>query len=228
MTILKSYKNGNAEIELYNDGTRIIQYPDILELDYPLNIDIRVSTRCVFGYNPATGKAVCGFCHESSTTNGVECDYTKLKEKLSDLPRGIELAIGSNEFTDNLYDFLIWCKVKGYVCNLTVNQAHIKRDFFLLKQAIQYGYINGLGVSYRSNQKWDIPEEILEYPNTVFHIIVGIDTVDDILNLKNRGVNKILCLGEKDFGFNTGKVDLNSQIHKEFQHSVWCRLITWR
>lgn len=33
----------------------------------------------------------------------------------------------------------------------------------------------------------------------------------------NKGVNKILILGEKDFGYNSGKVDLNSRKHKEWR-----------
>jgi hypothetical protein len=36
------YNNGNAMIELHGDGTRVIQFENTLELDYPLNIDIRV------------------------------------------------------------------------------------------------------------------------------------------------------------------------------------------
>lgn len=38
------YRNGNADITLYGDGTRIIETDDsILKLDTPLNIDIMVS-----------------------------------------------------------------------------------------------------------------------------------------------------------------------------------------
>lgn len=41
--------------------------------------------------------------------------------------------------------------------------------------------------------------------------------VDDIKELANKGVKKILILGEKDFGYNSGKVDLNSRNHKEWR-----------
>ena len=51
------YKNGNASVEILENGTRIVEYEDSLNLDYPLNIDIRVSTQCSFGYNPKTKKA---------------------------------------------------------------------------------------------------------------------------------------------------------------------------
>lgn len=213
---INSYPNGNSNIRLFEDGTRVIQYEDILQLDYPLNIDIRVSTQCDFGYNPKTGKIFCDFCHESSRTDGNECDYEKLKEKLIGLPRGIELAIGANNVTLNLIGFIWWCKDQGYIVNLTINQGHIKRDEVTLKGMIESGLIKGLGISYRSSLNWRVPDFILNYKNTVFHVIAGIDCVDDVLSLKDKGVKKVLVLGEKNFGFNEGKVDLTTRNHREW------------
>ena len=48
---MKTYQNGNATISIDTDGTRIIQYPsnEQLKLEYPLNIDIRLSNRCPLG-----------------------------------------------------------------------------------------------------------------------------------------------------------------------------------
>lgn len=215
---LATYNNGNAVIEIFDDGTRVITTPDSsFNFDFPLNIDIRVSTKCSFGYNPKTGKSFCGFCHECSKTDGVECDYEALKAKLDGLPEGIEIAVGCNSFTAGLYEFILWCSViKGYIVNLTINQGHLMRDFDGLKHSIECGFIKGLGVSYRSSLPWDIPEYILNYKDTVFHIIAGIDGYNDVLSLKDRGVKKILILGEKDFGFNEGKVDLNSDCHRKW------------
>lgn len=214
--MLRKYNNGNAEISIFKDGSREIEYQDILTLNYPLNIDIRVSSQCSFGLNPKTNKAFCDFCHESATTNGKECDYSSLQEKLKGLPKGIELAIGANNFTENLWNFLYWAKFEGYLCNLTINQGHLRRDLHTICSAIDHDLIKGLGVSYRSTLKFDIPEQVLNYPNTVFHVIAGIDTIDDILFLPEKGVKKVLILGEKDFGFNQGKVNLTTRNHKEW------------
>ena len=215
---LSTYQNGNAIVEIHDDGTRVITTPDSsFNFDYPLNIDIRVSTECSFGLNPKTGKSTCEFCHESSTTEGIECDYDALKEKLVGLPKGIELAIGCNFLTWELFEFIIWCsEANGYVVNLTVNQGHLKRDYPLIKRLVNVGFVKGLGVSYRSSMPWKIPQGVLEYSNTVFHVIAGIDNFNDVLSLKDRGVKKILVLGEKDFGFNAGKVDLTTKCHKEW------------
>lgn len=213
MNNIANYQNGNAIIKLFDNGTRIIEtYDDKLDLDYPLNLDIRVSTSCSFANN------ICKeFCHESAIVNGKDCDYIKLQSKLEILPKGIELAIGCNKLTDNLYEFLIWCYNKGFICNITVNQGHLQRDLQMIEKAINNNYIKGLGVSYRKELKWNVPEFILNYNNTAFNIIIGIDNFKDIESLKNKNVRKIILLGEKDFGFNQNKVDLNSRNHQEWK-----------
>lgn len=210
------YQNGNSFVELHHDGTRVISYEDTLQLEYPLNIDIRVSTKCAFGLDPKTGLSFCDFCHESARTDGDECDYKELQNILYGLPKGIELAIGANEVTVNLCGFIYWCKEQGYVVNLTINQGHIKRDEVTLNTLIKDGLIKGLGISYRSSLNWRIPQSILDYENTVVHVIAGIDSIVDVLSLRDKGVKKVLVLGEKDFGFNSGKVDLTTKEHKEW------------
>ena len=210
------YQNGNSLIELHEDGTRIIQFEDTLQLDYPLNIDIRVSTKCAFGLNPNTGKSFCSFCHESAITNGTECDYKYLREKLEGLPKGIELAIGANDVTVELCGFLHWCKSRDYIVNLTINQGHIKRDETTIKSLIEYNLIKGLGISYRPSLNWRVPQFVLDYEHTVVHVIAGIDSIEDVLLLKDKGVKKVLVLGEKNFGFNEGKVDLTIRSHREW------------
>jgi hypothetical protein len=214
--MLYNYKNGNAMVSIAHDGSRVVEYEDTLQLDYPLNIDIRVSTKCSFGAKADGTPGFCSFCHESTKQNGSECDYLTLRDKLYDLPKGIELAIGANTLTDNLFEFLWWAKCEGYICNLTINQGHLKRDLQLLNKAIEFDMIKGLGISYRGGLKWDVPQELLDYDNTVFHVIAGIDTYAEVEALADKGVKKILVLGEKDFGFNKGNVNLDSRNHKEW------------
>lgn len=211
--MLYKYSNGNAVIQIDEDGTRTIEYENELKLEYPLNIDIRVQTICPLGYNPKTGKTICEFCHESATTDGTECDYDALLNKLSGLPQGIELAIGCNIFTDNLYNFLGECYNRGYICNLTVNQLTINKCEKLLINALDNGYVRGVGISYRNIVEFKIPEFFKQHDNTVIHVITGIDDIDEVMKLD---VKKILVLGEKDFGFNKGKVDLTSNSHRKW------------
>lgn len=218
------YRNGNAVVTLdLRDGTRIIEYPDNepLTLQTPLNIDIRVSTQCPYGYNVETQKSTCAFCHESALVDGQECHYGILQQILMDakLPRGTEIALGVNEVTDNLVQFVKKLYRLGLVVNITMNERYI----------LQYGdqglkqmlpYVFGLGISYRSLQGClSLPDWIADYPHTVIHVINGIDNFDDIkeLGIKYR---KLLVLGEKDFGFNRGKVNLDTPEHKQWKSNI--------
>ena len=211
------YQNGNSTVELHEDGTRVIQFEDKLKLNYPLNIDIRVNKGCSLGYNPTLKVAVCEFCHESATIDGKECDYEPLKEKLKGLPKGIELAIGGNKVTDELCEFLFWCKNQGYVCNLTVNQLHIKQYGEKLKDMMTIGIIKGLGISYRKDYSVDrMDRYFFNHPNVILHVIAGIDDVDDIISLPFK---KILVLGYKTFGF--GVKYYSDTVKQNIQEWVW-------
>lgn len=172
------YKNGNAVVSLdLRDGTRIIEYPDNdgLTLNTPLNIDIRVSTQCPYGYNKYTKQSTCAFCHESALVDGKECDYGVLQQVLMDakLPRGTEIALGVNEVTDNLIKFVKNLWQHGLVVNITMNERYIAEfgDTRLLKLK---PYIFGLGISYRSLQGClSLPDWIADYTHTVIHVING-------------------------------------------------------
>ena len=218
------YRNGNAFVTLdLRDGTRIIEYPDNepLTLQTPLNIDIRVSTQCPYGYNVETQKSTCAFCHESALVSGVECHYGILQKILMDakLPRGTEIALGVNEVTDNLIQFVRNLYRLGLVVNITMNERYILQYGDTgLKQMLPYVF--GLGISYRSLQGCiSLPDWIAEYPHTVIHVINGIDDFDDVkeLGIKYR---KLLILGEKDFGFNRGKVNLDTLEHKQWKSNI--------
>ena len=218
------YRNGNASVWLdLQDGTRIIEYPDNepLTLDTPLNIDIRVSTQCPYGYNTETKKSTCAFCHESALVSGVECHYGVLQQVLTDakLPRGTEIALGVNQITDDLMQFVKNLWKLGLVVNITMNERYIL-EFGDTRLKEMMPYVYGLGISYRSLQGClSLPDWIANYPHTVIHVINGIDDFDDVkeLGVKYR---KLLILGEKDFGFNRGKVDLNTKQHKQWKSNV--------
>lgn len=218
------YRNGNAVVTLdLRDGTRIIEYPDNepLTLDTPLNIDIRVSTQCPYGYDTVTKKSTCAFCHESALVNGVECHYGVLQQVLMDakLPRGTEIALGVNEVTDNLVQFVKNLYRLGLVVNITMNERYILQYGDTgLKQMLSYVF--GLGISYRSLQGClSLPDWIADYPHTVIHVINGIDNFDDVKELSVK-YHKLLVLGEKDFGFNRGKVNLDTLEHKQWKSNI--------
>lgn len=208
--LLICYKNGNAEVKIYEDGTRIIEHPeDVLLLDFPLNIDIKLTSKCSLGYNPKTKKSFCSFCHESARTDGKTGDMNKLKKVLEDLPPGIELAIGANSIEDSFINFFQWCKTKGFIVNLTINQMHIKRDSSVLEDLINEDLIKGLGLSLRNIKSYSsLPVFVKNYPNTVVHVIAGLDRFEDIYK---SDIKKILILGYKVFGEGKAYYDSNKE-----------------
>lgn len=211
-----NYSNGNSNITLEANGTRTIEFEDVLKLEYPLNIDIRVQKHCSLGLNLKTGKSICSFCHESATTDGKEADYSLLLSKLEHLPSGIELAIGCNELTVGLMEFLKNSSVR-FVVNLTINQYHLQKYEDLILIGLSEGWIQGLGISFRSLEYLNRnPTQLINHPNVVWHVIAGIDSIQDVKELTTLGVKKILVLGEKDFGFNSGQVNLTSRKHQEW------------
>jgi hypothetical protein len=214
--ILSSHQNGNAAVVIHEDGTRIVSYDDQLSLDYPLNIDIRVTTACSLGLNPSTGRAVCAFCHESARTDGTECDYEALKAKLERLPAGTELAIGGNRMTANLEGFLRWAADRGYICNLTVNHLHVNRDAEVLKRLMEGGVVKGLGISLRRDYPLNFDPYFINHPNVVLHVIAGIDSVLEVLALPFK---KVLVLGYKTFGFGVGYY--GPEVEQNIQTWVW-------
>lgn len=222
MNSLVQYTNGNATISLYADGTRIIESADDkLNLEYPLNIDIRISNRCVFGLNSKTNSAICSFCHESATTDGQTLNRQRLNNLigvLKELPRGVEIALGINgldEF-DLIEEFLTFCQTHGLIVNITVNQGIVRKIESVIAEWINSSKICGLGISYRSGMRSLEGLQLLVYKNTVIHCIAGIDTIDEVIELSHIGVKKILVLGEKNFGFNFGKVKLTTQKHRDW------------
>ena len=215
--ILIQYSNGNTLVTLYDDGTReAYTEDDEFRLEYPLNIDIRLSSYCPYGKNLKTNKAICSFCHESALADPSlkNTDLSLLKQRLSEIPKeiGLELAIGINYLGAENIEFLRWAREREMVVNITVNSLSISESSVqLLRELLDTKVVQGLGVSYRPNA--ELPKAIVEHPNTVVHVIAGIDNIIDIYKLYNQGVKKILILGEKDFGFNKGNVNLMSESH---------------
>ena len=167
------------------------------------------------GFNPATNTSRCAFCHESARVDGNVADFDILLNKLAGLPAGIELAIGVNQWNKQFEHFLQVTKDRGWIVNATVNHGHLLRDYKAINNAIQQKMIYGVGISYRK----EFPLErlsLIQSDNVVLHVIAGIDDIEDVRQLSQTGIKKLLILGEKDFGFNINKVNLDSVNHKNW------------
>lgn len=204
MHILSEYKNGDYNFKLYSDGT-LIRETDVdislAKVNHPSSIDVKITDYCDMG---------CLYCHESSTKKGLHGNINKLIDIISNLPCGVELAIGGGNPLSHpdLIFFLKSLKEKGLIANLTVNQGHLFSYMDLLKDLIEKDYIKGLGISIINNnfKYTKILSELTN--NIVYHIIIGINEINIIDKLMEyNNDSKILILGYKQFGFGANHYD---------------------
>lgn len=185
--ILHEYKNGNAQITLYADGTRIIRTEDdILNFEYPLNNDITITHKCDGG---------CPYCYLGCTENGKHADILSYKFFDTLLP-GTECAINLNDMSHpQLLAFLGKMKNKGIVVNGTINQKHFMKYWKDLYMLTMQGLIHGVGVSLTAPNE-ELFKVLHYFPNAVVHVINGIVSEGDIMKMEGQGI-KLLILGYK-------------------------------
>jgi hypothetical protein len=161
-------------------------------------------------------------CHESSTKNGKHGDLDVLLETLKDLPAGVELAIGGGNPLDHpdLIPFLQTLKERGIVANITVNQGHLKTFQDMLVYLIKDELVKGVGISITSNNFTYIKPLLEITDNIVYHIIAGVNKVEDMEKLIAFGKCKVLILGYKHFGFgiNFHSESVDKEIRRWFIH----------
>jgi hypothetical protein len=218
--ILHQYQNGNTNVTILNDGTKIREYGDInnVNIIHPESIDVKITNYCDMG---------CQYCHEQSTTDGKESNIKTLLDILKPLPQGVELAIGGGNPLShtNLDYFLSVCKDRGHIVNLTVNQGHLKTYFPLIERYIKEDLIKGIGISLINNNYKYVKEIKKLTTNVVYHIINGLNNVnviDELISLEKEiggqpNNCKILILGYKNFGFGINYLtDNDSKIKESF------------
>lgn len=188
--ILTTYINGNYNVVLLNDGTKI-RYNDLDNLtpSFAESIDCNITEKC---------DGNCGYCYLGCTVNGKHADLSQTF--FDTLHRGQELALNGNDLTHpQLEEFLIRMKDKGVICNLTVNQIHFIRCIDKLRDLNQRRLIYGLGVSLVNSNDEKLYKYLKEFPNAVLHTIDGLLSSEDIYNLSDKNI-KLLILGYKVLG----------------------------
>lgn len=188
--ILTRYKNGNYNVVLLKDGTKI-RYNDLDNLTpaFAESIDCTITEKCDGG---------CEYCYLGCNTQGKHADLSQ--SFFDTLHKGQELALNGNDLSHpDLLPFLIRMEKQGVICNLTVNQKHFIKYRKVLYSLARVGLIHGLGISLTDSTDKKLYEYIQEFPNAVLHTIDGLLTETDINNLSNKNI-KLLILGYKILG----------------------------
>lgn len=212
MRQIAAYRNGNTQVSISEDGTKVRTYDSDPVIVHPESIDVKITNYCDMG---------CVYCHESSTTKGAHGDLNKLLEVISDLPAGVELAIGGGNPLSHpeLVWFLSELKARGIIANLTVNQGHLKQFQTLIQRLIADDLVKGVGISVTSNNFKYVTPILNASPNVVYHIIAGVNEVAVLDKLISIGEYcKVLILGYKYFGFGI----------EHYSNSVQANLKQWK
>ena len=191
MKLLYKYRNGNYNVLIFDDGTKVRQTNESVWKPYfAENIDIKLTNKCT-GTN-------CVYCHEGSEPNGKNGDILNLKF-FDTLHEGQEVALGGGNIFEHpdLLALLEKLKNKHIICNITVNQFHFFKYLALIKTLIKDKLVYGVGVSlnYPTQQLIDTLKEPI-FKNVVIHTINGILTKEQVEKLKNNNL-KLLILGYK-------------------------------
>jgi len=196
MKILGVYKNGNYNVTILSDGTKIRRTEeDEFIPEFPENADVKITDKCSQG---------CPFCYEGCTKEGNHSalmNGTEFAQHwMNTLHPYTELAINGNDLDHpQLDEFLLKMQEKKIIVNVTVNQNQFMKHLDYIKYLTNKKMIYGLGVSLSNSKDKNFFNEIKNFPNAVIHTIAGILTSEDIIILMKNHV-KVLILGYKNLG----------------------------
>ena len=188
-TLLHQYKNGNCDVQIYSDGTKIrTTEDDEFIAQFPENIDCKVTDKCDAG---------CPFCFEGSGINGAHGDINH--PIFSTLKKGTEISLGGGSIFEhpNFEEFLIRLKDLGVIPNITINQKHIEiiENFAKICRWQKEELVYGVGISYNGSPGLleKIIKNLYKPENAVIHTIAGIHDLDPLVSRNS----KVLILGYK-------------------------------
>lgn len=225
--LLHSYKNGNVQVSLYEDGTKVREWPDN-EAPYathPESCDLKITQYCDLAN-------ICVYCHEMSDTSGTHGDLDLIEKIWEDQFPGTELAIGGGNplAHPGLTDFLRRMTARGIIPNVTVNMLHMKKYAKTIKMYQEDRLIYGLGISYRGGDSLKMLPEDISYRNVVFHMILGVHSLEDCRNVIEwctaRNITpKILLLGYKTYGRGKDYYSPELQVELDKWNDMWLTIL---
>lgn len=187
--LLSEYKNGNATIKLYDDGTKIMETDDDeFDFEFASSMDVCISERCDNG---------CQFCYANCTPDGKVASFDW--NFLNGIPAGVEMAINMQfPLPDGFEEFLKRMKDQGVIVNATVNQRHFEKHEEYIAQLVDEHLLWGVGISLVKATP-EFIDAVKRFDNAVIHVINGVVTMTDLLMLGDKEL-KLLILGYKDKG----------------------------
>lgn len=209
MKLLGKYKNGNYNVVIFDDGTKVRETKeDKFDAKFPECMDIKITNYCEMN---------CPYCHEASSKEGKHGDILNV-DFINTLKPYTELAIGGGNPLSHpdLLEFLEILKEKNIIANMTVNQKHFEEFEQCINYLVKEKLIKGIGISL-INPTDSFIEKVKKYPNAVIHVINGVVKLENLEKMYDKGL-KILILGYKQFRrgneFYSEAVEMNKNLMK--------------
>jgi len=214
--LIGQYKNGNYNVSIYEDGTKIRETIDDNAIDFipefSESIDMKITNSC---------DMQCNFCHENSIPNGKHADINNLfgKAFLDSLHPYTEIAIGGGNPLEwpQLMFLLEELKKRNIIANMTINQLHFMKNLDYIRMLLNDKLIHGIGISFHHIDN-AFMDEFKTLDNGVLHIINGVANINEIKYLIKQNI-KILILGykicrrgESNYDEHSKEIEVNKQM----------------
>lgn len=215
-TTLASYKNGNYNVLLLSDGTKIRYGKDGEEFDaaFPESVDLNITDWCDID---------CPFCYRGCTEKGQHFRFDEKYLDSLDFKPGMEIALGGGSPIKHpdLDKFCEYFTKRGCIPNITVHWTSMSMvkggDLEHLQRLQDDGLLHGIGVSVPFYGATVMRAMKFFLKNTVVHVIAGLIDTDDIYQWYKTGI-PVLVLGYKDMG--RGKIN-NPEDGIEIWHKIY-------
>lgn len=218
ITKIGEYKNGNYITKIYADGTRTrelnpketfydqglyrenkfkIKEIDMMEPDFPENIDLKITNYC---------ENNCKFCYANSNKEGKHADTNFIKSIITQMHPYTEIAIGGGNALahPDLLEILQHAKEHNVICNITLKDVDIINNKELISKLYQDNLIKALGVSPTTLETVCNAIGILNddcYKPFILHVILGIHNREFLEKIEQKEyIPAILFLGYKQKG----------------------------
>ena len=215
-TTLASYKNGNYNVLLLSDGTKIRYGKDGEEFDaaFPESVDLNITDWCDIG---------CSFCYRGCTEKGQHFRFDEKYLDSLDFKPGMEIALGGGSPIKHpdLDKFCEYFTKRGCISNITVHWSSMSivkgGDLEHLQRLQGDGLLHGIGVSVPFYDATVMRAMKFYLKNTVVHVIAGLIDTNAVYQWYKTGI-PVLVLGYKDMG--RGKIN-NPEDGIEIWHEIY-------
>lgn len=215
-TTLASYKNGNYNVLLLSDGTKIRYGKDGEEFDaaFPESVDLNITDWCDIG---------CPFCYRGCTEKGQHFRFDEKYLDSLDFKPGMEIALGGGSPIKHpdLDKFCEYFTKRGCIPNITVHHSSLRTDnnadLEHLKRLQNDNLLHGVGVSIQCYDESIMKTMKYNLRNSVAHVIAGLIDTNAIYQWYRSGI-PVLVLGYKDMG--RGKIN-NPEDGIEIWHEIF-------